>query len=505
MTREGFAAMARALKPELHHTHHTPLRRVTPQADASAWQGWRMQPLAAPLQGVTLMPHEAICWDFGQHLTGYLHLKLALAGTRQDAPLRLRIRLGEMPHEIALGTDCYTGWLSAAWLQEEIITIDHLPCEITLPRRCSMRYAQVKVEAASLRYGLLVEKASFDAVTSADEAALPEVSLPEKDMQLYDISVRTLRECMQHFFEDGPKRDRRLWLGDLRLQALTCHPTYRAYGLAQRCLAMFAAAALPSGWLPAAVYDEDPPLDDEAIMVDYALLFGVTLADLVDATGDAAYAEDFFPVAMEQARLAHSLMDENGLFALGEGMTFFIDWKDGLERDAAALGVYLYALDRLCTLARHIGRDDSVKLLSAWVEEGRAIARRMYWDKSRQRFLCRGQDAWATQIWLVLGGVLPAEESRSLMQRCLAEPPQVNPGTPYLKHYLLEALWHTGLKQQALQEMHRYWGRMADLGADTFWEVFDPLDPQLTPYGHTLIHSCCHAWSCTPAYFLLKE
>lgn len=27
-------------------------------------------------------------------------------------------------------------------------------------------------------------------------------------------------DCMQSVFEDGPKRDRRLWLGDLRLQAL---------------------------------------------------------------------------------------------------------------------------------------------------------------------------------------------------------------------------------------------------------------------------------------------
>jgi hypothetical protein len=31
---------------------------------------------------------------------------------------------------------------------------------------------------------------------------------------------------MQEVFEDGPKRDRRLWLGDLRLQALVNDVTF---------------------------------------------------------------------------------------------------------------------------------------------------------------------------------------------------------------------------------------------------------------------------------------
>jgi hypothetical protein len=37
--------------------------------------------------------------------------------------------------------------------------------------------------------------------------------------------------------EDGPKRDRRLWLGDLRLEALANYETYRNFDLVKRSLA----------------------------------------------------------------------------------------------------------------------------------------------------------------------------------------------------------------------------------------------------------------------------
>jgi alpha-L-rhamnosidase len=41
-------------------------------------------------------------------------------------------------------------------------------------------------------------------------------------------------------------------------------------------------------------------------------------------------------------------------------------------------------------------------------------------------------------------------------------------------------------------------------GADTFWELYNPDDKKLSPYGSNLINSYCHAWSCTPTYFIRK-
>ena len=45
---------------------------------------------------------------------------------------------------------------------------------------------------------------------------------------------------------------------------------------------------------------------------------------------------------------------------------------------------------------------------------------------------------------------------------------------------------------------------MAELGADTFWELYNPENPDESPYGGTIVNSYCHAWSCGPACFLRK-
>ena len=52
---------------------------------------------------------------------------------------------------------------------------------------------------------------------------------------------------MQTVFEDGPKRDRRLWMGDLRIQALTNYQTYKKSSLVKACLYLFAALPMEDG------------------------------------------------------------------------------------------------------------------------------------------------------------------------------------------------------------------------------------------------------------------
>lgn len=78
------------------------------------------------------------------------------------------------------------------------------------------------------------------------------------------------------------------------------------------------------------------------------------------------------------------------------------------------------------------------------------------------------------------------------------------PGTPYTTHYLIDAMLLCGMKQEAKQYLTDYWGGMVDKGADTFWEAYDPNDDFISPYGFSPVNSACHAWSCTPVYFIHK-
>ena len=71
-------------------------------------------------------------------------------------------------------------------------------------------------------------------------------------------------------------------------------------------------------------------------------------------------------------------------------------------------------------------------------------------------------------------------------------------------HHYIQALIDCGLKEDGKKVMLSYWGGMIQSGADTFWELYNPNNPQETPYGGKAVNSYCHAWSCTPAYFIRK-
>ncbi|WP_338533661.1 hypothetical protein RBB83_13175 [Paenibacillus peoriae] len=90
------------------------------------------------------------------------------------------------------------------------------------------------------------------------------------------------------------------------------------------------------------------------------------------------------------------------------------------------------------------------------------------------------------------------------MERLLHEKPHITPTTPYMMHHLIEALIQVNKRDLAIHQIKGYWGKMIEDGADTFWELYDPQNPEFSPYGSHVINSYCHAWSCTPTYFIRK-
>ncbi len=108
----------------------------------------------------------------------------------------------------------------------------------------------------------------------------------------------------------------------------------------------------------------------------------------------------------------------------------------------------------------------------------------------------------ATQAWMVLAGIAPSiEAARATLRGALASPSAVKPITPYLYHYLAEAMLACSMEDEALALIKSYWGGMLDAGADTFWEAYDPDNPLTSPYGDIHVNSFCHAWSCSPSWF----
>lgn len=441
--------------------------------------------------------------DFGDHYVGYFTARFSFVGSPQDAPAFIRLKFCERAEEIDEPTDDYHGWISRSWIQEEYVHIDVLPQTLRLSRRYAFRYVKIEVLGLSSKYKLKLLSASLTAVTSAPERIEP-AGTSEKERTIDKIALRTLRECMQYELEDGPKRDRRLWLGDLRLQALANYETYRHHDLVKRCLYLFAATADREGNISACVFTRPRLRADDTFMFDYSLLFVPTLLDYLHATGDRETAEELLPLALKQFELAEKQFENNIVKDSDVLGWCFLDWNLVLNKQAGAQAVYLYSLRATISLLSELGRESAE--YEALYERRAEAAVSAFYDEKRGLFTS-GKDrqiSYAANIWFCLAGVFSSEENKALLTRLKDADDAVKPVTPYMMHHYIQALIDCGKRETARKVMIDYWGGMAEQNADTFFELFNPDDPDESPYGSRVVNSYCHAWSCTPSYFLRK-
>lgn len=448
---------------------------------------------------------DSVTLDFGNHYVGYLTLKFSTVGSHFDAPAWLRIKFAERLCELEENAEDYHGWISKGWIQQEQIHIDVFPSSFRLPRRYAFRYVRIEVLDISSKYQLRLDAADCEAVSSADDTALVPLNTADAQLAKLDaIACRTLRSCMQSVFEDGPKRDRRLWMGDLRMQALANYETYKNNDLVKRCLYLFAGTTMEQDKIGACLFLEPEIEVDDTDMFDYALFYIPTLLNYLEATGDEETARELYPTAVHQLSVAKQQMDKDGIVMDSDRLGWcFVDWNLYLNKQASAMGIYLYCLDAAEKLARRLNTDDS---FIEELAELREKAKARFWDNDKQVFVsgAERQVSWASQVWMILGGAVTGEAARSLLDRMEQLPDAMNMVTPYMYHNYVDALISVGQKGKALSVLRSYWGGMAEQGADTFWELYDPENPDASPYGGTIVNSYCHAWSCAPAYFLRK-
>lgn len=92
--------------------------------------------------------------------------------------------------------------------------------------------------------------------------------------------------------------------------------------------------------------------------------------------------------------------------------------------------------------------------------------------------------SWASQAWAILAGIHDSEsEGAHALKTALEDPTSPKAVTPYLHHYVCEAMIKVGLDDMALHHISDYWGSMIDAGGETFWEIWDPKNPRFSPYG----------------------
>jgi hypothetical protein len=508
--RSSWLAKAEKATPKLLRTPKKPVAVVKVEKDAASFQGWKTVVCDKPesVCNRPLMPGDSFILDFGEHMTGQLVLSLRRFEIPVDAPVRLAFIFGEVPAEMTEPFDPYQGGLTRSWLQDEVVNFDDVPQTATLPRRYAFRYVKVTVVSCSKHGKFGFSDIHADAISSADEARLLLFTPRNADEDALDrVSRRTLRDCMQTVFEDGPKRDRRLWLGDLRLQALANYATYRNYDLVKRSLYILAGTATDKGLVGTCSFERPEPARGGNSILDYTALFAPTVLEYLEASGDRETAEELWPLVLKQLDFTLEPVNAEGLFIPPKGWWLFIDWHRTLDKQAPEHAIVLCGLKATLKLAGKLGKAGEAAFISKIIPLMEAAAHKHLWDDSLGMFVSgpKREVSWASQAWMVLAGVPSPEQAKRAMSGVMRHATAEKPVTPYMHHYVVEALLTAGLREEAARHMQSYWGGMIKKGADTFWEVYIPEDDFASPYKSHLMNSYCHAWSCTPAYLLRRS
>ncbi len=266
---------------------------------------------------------------------------------------------------------------------------------------------------------------------------------------------------------------------------------------------VFAGMTTEEGKIPANVFSRPENIPDDTFLYEYSLFFISTLYDLNNAHPDAELVRELYPVCKRQMDLTLKMFDADGKLITDESYPVFVDWSNDFSKDTAGQAETIYVLKQFIALAEIAGEKDIASYREAL---GRIseYARKNLYDPSRKLFIAGdGEYNIASQVWMVLAHVMSDDENQEILRTMIDELfPVRGIATPYMYHCIAEALFEGGLKDEAVKLVREYWGKMLELGADTFWEAFDPDKPEYSPYGSPIVNSYCHAWSCTPVYLI---
>ena len=502
--------IAEANTPALIVSKRNPITLVSVVEDSSAFQGYKAKAKSGldSFYSKSMREQSGTVFDFGEHLTGFFSFKIDENKNAVDAPIRLKFAFAETPAEAILPFDPYKGSLGRAWLQDEIVTVMEVPDTITIPRRVSFRY--VRIDVVQPCPDFKISEIFLNATTSAKVKPKPLASnTPELIKEIDKVALSTLKECMQTVYEDGPKRDRRLWIGDLYLEMLSNRYSFKNDSLTKRCLYLFAGLIHTDGVVQPCVFERPKPHPQINPLFDYALIYNVVLKEYLDDTGDFETANDLWSVVKSQIQFPKKYIMENGLIdykLADKEWWLFFDWNRELDKQASLQGCVIWAYKNTYELAKKLGKENEVKELPDLIEKLTKAAHKYLYDKKQGVFVSGDQKqvSYGSQAWMVISGVASKKEGSKAFKKLPEIENVVYPGAPYMYHYVVDAMLNVGLTQEAKDVVISYWGGMVKKGADTFWEVYVPDDDFFSPNGTFLVNSYCHAWACTPTYFIRK-
>ncbi len=426
-----------------------------------------------------------LCYDLGEESCGYYSIELlADEGVAVDvAGIEFISPEGELQH---------TGYYRNSM---RYITKNGLNRFVSLVRRAG-RYIYItfrnQKSPVQIRHIKLIESTypvNYCGSFSCSDNRLDKI---------WDISVRTLKLCMEDTFTDCPLYEQTCWVGDARNEALFAYSVFGATDISRRCLKLVAQSLerypivgcqVPSSW--------------DCLLPAWSFLWGIAVWDYYWYSGDINFVKEIWPSVIKNIKGSEALIDEHGLFS-GPFWNMF-DWS-GADQNCKTVvhnSMFLIgAVDAALKCGKVINENSHTKWLndlrkklcrsinSKWDTVKKAYIDSIHDDGTLSNSTCQH-----TSFLSILYDIIE-HRNISYAIRNIFNPPagMVRLGSPFAMLYLYETLEKLGYEDEIIKSIYSNYMPMLAADSTTVWELLAD-----SPKGQ---RSRCHAWSSAPAYFL---
>ena len=367
-------------------------------------------------------------------------------------------------------------------------------------QRRGFRYAimAIRNQKASLKiYSVKVNQSNYP-VAQVGEFKCSDYKLNE----IWSISARTTRLCMEDTFVDCPAYEQAFWIGDARNEALIGYYVFGAYDLVKRGL-MLAARSMHRSEIP----ESHVPSGSITIVPTWSMLWSLSCKEYYDYSGDKVFLESIYPYLVKSMRNFSKHLNKEGLLKINAWN--MLDWSD-MDTPSDGIATHQNALLAKCMdVMQHIAgvleREGDIEFYKSISDCLKSNINKHLWNERENAFIdsIHGDDiksnviSMQTNAMVYLCNCVYGERKR-ILEDYLINPPQrfVRIGSPFMSFFYYEALAKLGKVETIILDINKNWGIMLEYGATTCWETFPGF------YNYTLTRSHCHAWSAAPAYFL---
>lgn len=429
-------------------------------------------------------------YDLGHETAGYLYVKV-----RAKVPTDFKVSYGEH-----LADGCVRRKIGNRDFSLDFHTDDGEREFTQYFIRVACRYIQVECDDD-------LEVAEIGILHYLYPLTEKKTELSGIDKEIYETSVRTLRLCMNHHYEDCPWREQALYILDSRNQMLCGYCAFQETQFQRENILFMLSGVREDGF-----FELTFPSDHTPSIPFFSVMYPVLVYEYIEHTGDKEIlgkVMDRIKTIMENT---YKRVTDKGIVCEFERPFWnFYEWSDGSDgadywhQDKNSEDnekkyhlilncAFVYAGERykkLCEMAGN-GCNIDFEAIKRGIEK-------TFFDAETGLFANTPQKDSCSQLGNAFAVLIGLGDERTT--EALKNSDTLIPATLSMIGYVYDALLDADFdanKDYVLDDIRRKYGYMLEKGATSFWETI------LGEADFGGAGSLCHGWSGMPVYYYNK-